>query len=187
MNKRYRTAGHANGLFSEETVCGRFLIRTVLLLAGALVLVAPATAQPNVVFLVRHAERAATSGHVPSDTGLSQAGYERAQHLAQELRDAQIGVIFTSEYKRTQETAVPLAQSSGIQPEIVPGDDIRSLVAKIKAARGNVLVVGHSNTLPQIIAALGVSSRVTVSESDYDNLFVVLPDRNMQLIRLHYR
>jgi broad specificity phosphatase PhoE len=157
-----------------------------LLLTSALAFATAATAQ-NVIFLVRHAERAATSGRVPSDTGLSQAGRERAQHLAQELRDAQISAIFTSEYKRTQETAAPLAQSSGIQPEIVPGDDIRSLVAKIKAARGNVLVVGHSNTLPQIIAALGVSSRVTVPESDYDNLFVVLPDRNMQLIRLHYR
>ena len=187
MNKRYRTAGHANGRSSEETLCGRFLLRPALLLAGALACAAPATAQPNVIFLVRHAERAATSGRVPSDTGLSQAGHERAQHLAQELRDAQISAIFTSEYKRTRETAAPLAQSLGIQPEIVPGDDIRSLVAKINTARGTVLVVGHSNTLPQIIAALGVSSRVTVSESDYDNLFVVLPDQNMQLIRLHYR
>jgi len=186
MNKRYRTARHANERTSDEALWGRFLL-PVLVLACGLAFAAPVTAQPSAIFLVRHAERAATSGHVPSDTGLSQAGHERAQHLAQELRDAQISTIFTSEYKRTQETAAPLAQLSGIQPEVVPGDGIRSLVAKIKAAHGNVLVVGHSNTLPQIIAALGVSSRVTVPESDYDNLFVVLPDRNMQLVRLHYR
>jgi hypothetical protein len=48
-------------------------------------------------------------------------------------------------------------------------------------------VVGHSNTLPQIIAALGVAARVTVTESDYDNLFLVLLDRPPELIHLRYR
>jgi hypothetical protein len=48
-------------------------------------------------------------------------------------------------------------------------------------------VVGHSNTLPQIISALGVSARVTVAEFDYDNLFLVLLMPEPRLIRLHYR
>jgi broad specificity phosphatase PhoE len=140
-----------------------------------------------VIFLVRHAERAAISGHVPSDTGLSEIGRARAEALAQALRDAQISAIYTSEYKRTQETAAPLARSLGIRPEVIPGDDVRSLVEKLKASRGNVLVVGHSNTLPQIISALGISSRVTVAESDYDNLFLVLRTPEPRLLRLHYR
>ncbi len=97
--------------------------------------------------------------------------------MAETLKDAQITAIFTTEYKRTKETAAPLAKSLGIRPEVIPGDDLRLLVVKLKAARGNVLVVGHSNTLPQIINALGISSRVTVAESDYDNLFVVVSRR----------
>src|SRR5215475_15494684 len=105
MNKRYRPAGRANERSSDEALWGRFLVLPVLVLASVLAFATPASAQPNAIFLARHAERAATSGHVPSDTGLSQAGHERAQHLAQELRDAQISMIFTSEYKRTQETA----------------------------------------------------------------------------------
>ena len=125
---------------------------------------ARATAQPPVIFLVRHAERAATSGHVPSDTGLSPAGRKRADALARVLQDAQITAVYTTEYKRTRETAVPIAQSLGIQPE-----------------------VGHSNTLPQIINALGVSSRVTVAESDYDNLFLIVLERPPRLIHLFYR
>ena len=148
---------------------------------------ASATAQPPVIFLVRHAERAAISGHVPSDTGLSPAGRKRAEALARVLKDAQITAIYTTEYKRTRETAAPVAQSLGIRPEVIPGDDLRALIAKLKASSGNVLVVGHSNTLPQIISALGVSSRVTVAESDYDNLFLVVLERPPRLIHLHYR
>jgi broad specificity phosphatase PhoE len=148
---------------------------------------ASATAQPPVIFLVRHAERAAISGHVPSDTGLSPVGRKRAEALARVLQDAQIAAVYTTEYKRTRETAAPVAQSLGIQPEVIPGDDLRGLMAKLKASSGNVLVVGHSNTLPQIISALGVSSRVTVAESDYDNLFLVVLERPPRLIHLRYR
>ena len=158
----------------------RLFIFTFLLASSAL-------AQPPVLFLVRHAERAAISGHVPSDTGLSEEGRARAQSLAKALRDTGVATIYTSEYKRTRETAAPLAQSLGIRPEVIPADDLRSLVAKIKAGGKNVLVVGHSNTLPQIINALGVTARVTVAESDYDNLFLVVLEQPPRLIRLHYR
>jgi broad specificity phosphatase PhoE len=161
-------------------------LRLFVCLLGSF-LAASATAQPPVIFLVRHAERAAISGHVPSDTGLSAAGRERAEALARALKDAEITAIYTTEYKRTRETAAPVARSLGIQPEVIPGDDLRGLIAKLKASPGNVLVVGHSNTLPQIISALGVSSRVTVAESDYDNLFLVVRASEPQLIRLHYR
>jgi broad specificity phosphatase PhoE len=146
-----------------------------------------AGAQPHAIFLVRHAERAATSGRVPSDTGLSAEGKMRAEHLAQDLKDAGIAAIFTTEYKRTEQTAGPLAHSLGIQPQVVAAGDLRSLIAKIKNTTGNVLVVGHSNTLPQIINTLGVGSRVAIPEGDYDNLFIVVPDRKPELIQLHYR
>lgn len=161
--------------------------RSLLLLICTFALASIAHGQPPVIFLVRHAERAAISGHVPSDTGLSREGKARAQDLAQALRDAQITAIYTSEFKRTRETAEPLAHSSGIRPEVVQSDDFRTLLAKLKALRGNALVVGHSNTLPQIISALGASARVTVAETDYDNLFMVVLDRPPRLIRLHYR
>jgi broad specificity phosphatase PhoE len=149
----------------------------------------PATnafAQPT-IFLVRHAERATISGRVPSDTGLSATGKARAKDLAQALADAKITAIYTTEYQRTRETAIPLGESFGIRPEVVAADDLRALIAKLRSARGNVLVIGHSNTLPQIINALGVTTRVTIAESDYDNLFLVVPERERRLIHLHYR
>jgi broad specificity phosphatase PhoE len=162
-------------------------MKPMLLYLVAIVFATVAAAQSPVIFLVRHAERAAISGHVPSDTGLSETGRARAEALAHALKDAQITAIYTTEYKRTKETAAPLAQSLGIRPEVISGDDVRSLVNKLKGSRGNVLVVGHSNTLPQIISALGISSRVTVAESDYGNLFVVSLTPEPRLTRLHYR
>jgi phosphohistidine phosphatase SixA len=144
-----------------------------------------AVAQSQVIFIVRHAERAAISGRVPSDTGLSETGRERAKALAHELKDAQITGIYTREYKRTKETAAPLAEALGVRPEVISADDLRGLLAKLKSARGNVLVVGHSNTVPQIINALGVRGRVTIAESDYDNLFVIVPEP--RLVHLNYR
>jgi phosphohistidine phosphatase SixA len=160
-----------------------------LLFAGlfTFALTITAMAQPPVIFLVRHAERAAISGHVPSDTGLSAVGRKRAEALAVTLKNAQITAIYTTEYHRTIETAAPLARSLGIRSEVVPSGDLRSLFAKLKAVRGNVLVVGHSNTLPQIIKTLGISSPVVIGESDYDNLFLVVLAKEPKLIRLHYR
>ncbi len=158
-----------------------FIALTTCLFATA------ALAEPTVIFLVRHAERATISGRVPSDTGLSAEGKSRAQSLARALRDANIKAIYTSEYKRTRDTAVPLAETLGIRPEVIPADDLRSLTAKLKASRGNALVIGHSNTLPQIINALGVKTRVSVTESDYDNLFLVILEQPPRLIQLHFR
>ncbi|HEY3662387.1 MAG TPA: histidine phosphatase family protein [Chthoniobacterales bacterium] len=162
-------------------------MKRLLFCLAALMLASSALAETPIIFLVRHAERAAISGRVPPDTGLSAAGRARAQSLAQLLKDAKLTAIFTSEYKRTEQTAAPLAESLGIRPEVIAADDLRSLLSKMKSARGNVLVVGHSNTLPQIINALGVSERVAISESDYDNLFLVVRDPEPRLVRLHFR
>ncbi len=158
----------------------------VVLLLVSMCLLAVPTFAASTIFLVRHAERTDSDSRVSSDPGLSAEGRMRALHLAQELKDAKIAAIFTSEYLRTQQTAAPLAKSLGLSPEVVPGKDVPSLVARIRATDGSVLIVGHSNTLPQIITALGISTPVTVTEVDYGNLFVVLVGESPRLIWLHY-
>ncbi len=186
MNHQPQEIGRAKARPSGGS-CFR-MTRLCALLLFSLGLAAPvAASEPPAIFIVRHAERAATSGRVPPDTGLSEAGRARALSLARALQDAKITAIYTSEYKRTKDTALPLAESLGIRPEVIPADDLRSLLARLKASQGNVLIVGHSNTLPQIINALGVKARVTVAESDYDNLFLVLLEEPSRLIRLHFR
>lgn len=160
-----------------------------------------ALAQGPIIFVTRHAERATPATPMPThsvdlgivaakaanDSELSLAGYARAQILATMLRDANVTAIYTTEYKRTQETAAPLARSIGLQTTIVPAKETAELIAKLKKAQGNVLVVGHSNTVPEIIKALGVNAQVTITDSDYDNLFVLIGASKPNLIHLHYQ
>ena len=150
-------------------------------------LTASALAEPRVLFLVRHAERADSGGAPQKDPGLSEKGRERAEALARELRDAGITALYTTEFKRTQQTAAPLAHSLGVNPEVVPAKEMATLLHKLKDGSGNALVVGHSNTLPEIMQALGISARPKIGESDYDDLYVVIPGSTPRLLHLHYR
>jgi len=120
----------------------------------------PATAEtgagPPLIVLVRHAEPAAGPG---DDPGLSPAGRQRAQALAAALRDIGATAILTSTFRRTRETAQPLADALGIAATAIdngaPEAHVAALAAAVGRQRGAVVVVGHSNTVPQLIAALG--------------------------------
>jgi phosphohistidine phosphatase SixA len=164
------------------------LIRACL--ACAIVLTAAAASAQHAVFVVRHAERAdagrGAGGMMDADPPLSRDGAARAESLARLLKDARIGVIITTEYKRTQQTAAPLARALGIRPAVIPAKDAGALTARLESASENVLVVGHSNTLPEIVKGLGVHEPVAIGEQDYDNLFIVVRDAAPRLIRLHY-
>ena len=158
----------------------RFVLSLVLLglLASA------AAAQPT-IFVVRHAEKAAS---MDRDPDLSETGRVRAQSLAKTLRDAEITAIYVTDLKRTQQTAAPLAKALGITPVILPPNDTTTLSARLRDIHsGNVLVVGHSDTVPKLINALGITASITLNDTDYDNLFVVLLEEKPRLIRLHYR
>jgi len=148
------------------------------------------TGGPEIVFLVRHAERAdegmAAAKAPGADPELSQAGRARADALAAMLKDAKLSSIFVTEYKRTRDTAQPLAKAIGLATVTINANDSR-LIQTVTAATGNVLVVGHSNTLPEVIKGLGITEPVSIAEGDYDNLFVVIKGEKPSLLRLHYR
>lgn len=165
-------------------------MRICLALLVLLGTAAGASAQ-GTIFLVRHAERA-DSGTMAgttmaTDPELSEAGRARAESLAVMLKDAGIKAIYTTEYQRTRQTAAPLAKALGIEITVVSSRDSKALVDKLKAAAAPVLVVGHSNTVGETIAALGVSEPVKIGDADYDNLFIVSLGAKPGLIRLHYR
>jgi 2,3-bisphosphoglycerate-dependent phosphoglycerate mutase len=141
-----------------------------------------ATAQ-STIFIVRHAEKADAT----KDPDLSEAGRARAEALAKTLRDANVTAIYATEFKRTQQTAAPLAKVLGITVTILPAKDNAAIIAKLRASTGNTLVVGHGDTIPDLIKALGISDPINIAENDYDNLFAVGLDQKPHLIRLHYR
>jgi phosphohistidine phosphatase SixA len=151
----------------------------------------PSVFAQGTIFLVRHAERADTGpGAKPDmakDPSLSDIGHARATSLATLLKDAGITAIFVTEFKRTQETAAPLAKSRGITPVIVSSSDTAALIARLKQTSGNVLVVGHSNTVPNIVKELGVTSSIAIGDNDFDNLFLIPAGEPVRMIHLHYR
>jgi broad specificity phosphatase PhoE len=152
-----------------------------LLLLGLFV---SAAAAQSTIFVVRHAEKAKSDGNDPD---LSEAGRARTESLAKILKDANITAIYATEFKRTQQTAEPLVKILGIKLAIVPAKDTATLSAKLRDLHGNALVVGHGNTIPDLIKALGVETPVNIAETDYDNLFVVVLDEKPRLLQLHYR
>jgi broad specificity phosphatase PhoE len=140
------------------------------------------SAQP-VVVIVRHAEKAANGGNDPD---LSSAGRARAEALARILKDSGITAIFTSEFKRTQETAAPMATSAHVTPTVVAAKDTAALVARLHQLHGNALVVGHGDTIPNIVKALGINSPINIPDVDYSELLIVILGDKRQLFRLHY-
>jgi broad specificity phosphatase PhoE len=156
-------------------------MKAFVLLLLALIAFSTASAEPIVV-VVRHAEKVDNS----KDPDLSDAGQKRAAALAQILKDAHITAIFVTELKRTQETAAPLAKAVGVTPTIVPAKDYSALVSKLRQVDGTALVVGHGNTIPDIVKALGVDAAVKIPDDDYSNLFVVALQQKPHLLQLHY-
>lgn len=123
----------------------------------------------EVIFLVRHAEKVDGS----KDAALSSAGEARAKALAGRLRDASVTAVFSTQYQRTKATAQPLADALKIAPVVHPGNDTAGLVALLAKEHGRALVVGHSNTLPEIAAAFGL--QLAIADDEYDALYVLLP------------
>ena len=157
-------------------------MKALVLFLSIFIAVTIASAQP-VVVIVRHAEKAASGG---KDPGLSPAGRARAEALARILKDSGITAIFTSEFKRTQETAAPTATSAHVTPTVVAAKDTAGLVAKLHQLNGNALLVGHGDTIPNIIKALGINSSINIPDADYSELLIVTLGDKPQLFRLHY-
>ena len=156
--------------------------RLVLLLLLSGLFVSAAAAQ-STIFIVRHAEKATGGG---TDPDLSDAGRQRAKRLASVLKDAGISKIFVTQFRRTKQTAGPLATRLNLTPNSGPAENSPLLIARLRASSGNVLVVGHSNTIPAVIAGFGITTPIQIGENDYDNLFVLLRHGTPRLIRLHY-
>jgi broad specificity phosphatase PhoE len=156
--------------------------RLALILLIPFLLASAANATP-VIFVVRHAEKATNGG---DDPDLSVAGQKRAEALARILKDSQITAVFVTEFKRTQETAAPTAKAAHVDPTVVPANDVARLAAKVRASNGNALVVGHGNTIPDLIKALAITTPITIPEDDYSEIFVVSLHDPPQLLRLHY-
>ena len=155
----------------------RWLVLTLVLLVLSISSYSQVT-----VILTRHAEKAGSPSKDPVLTG---GGEARAKLLASMLADSGVDAIYVTEFQRTQLTAAPLAERVHIKPIVL--SDTQKLIAAIHARQsGVVVVVGHSNTVPAIIAGLG-GPNVSIADPEYNNLFVLMVGSGQSsLLRLHY-
>ena len=183
------TAGPMTASPRTATKAVRALLRVAALI---LLAAAPAVAQETTVIIVRHAEQ---GGAPQSDPPLTEAGIQRAEALRDALARAGVTAIITSDRARTQLTARPLAELLHLDVDVAPvtragaAPHIADVVERIRAqAGGTVLVVGHSNTIGEIVEALGGGDVEPVPETVFDNFFVVriAPDGTARFIRSRY-
>jgi broad specificity phosphatase PhoE len=125
---------------------------------------------PGVVFLVRHAEKVDDSRDPP----LSPAGRARAEQLIHLLGKAGITKAWSTNYRRTRSTAAPLAVQLGLDLTLYDPSDLAEFAAMLRTSPGRHLVVGHSNTTPGLVRALGGDPGDTIQDWEYDRLYTVV-------------
>lgn len=124
------------------------------------------------VILVRHAEKKIEPSN--PDPDLTPAGEARAQELARVFANAGITKIFATQFKRTQQTAKPLSDRTGVPVTVLDAKQTDEVVKQVIASRGGtIFVAGHNNTVPAIVSELSGEQVPLIPESEYDNLFVV--------------
>jgi broad specificity phosphatase PhoE len=139
--------------------------------------IAPAAvAKPprTTIYLVRHGEKDLTPGL--ADPPLAPAGEVRAQLLAKKLAKYHPATLFTTDTRRTRATLAPLAQATGLTPEVYSAKEPTALASRLQQdyAGKTVVVVGHSNTLLPLLTALGVAPLPgEIRDEEYNYLFKV--------------
>ena len=129
------------------------------------------------IIFVRHSEKELNAG---DDPGLSDAGWRRTVELTRQLVDsdvvAGIDAIYATSFRRTQETGKPLAEALNLPINSYDEADRESVLETIlRNHKGKIiLVIGHSDTLPELIANLGASKKVPpINEFEYDNIYII--------------
>ena len=127
---------------------------------------------PGTVIVVRHMEKLADAG---DDPGLSPVGQRRAERVAELLAAAGVDAVFATQYRRTAETGLPLAERLSLPLHVYDARDTEQLLAEVDDTyrNGTVVVVGHSNTVPEIVEALSGEDIGAISEDRYGDVYIV--------------
>jgi len=150
------------------------MYKSFLLIAAMVLLCCKTTTY----YIVRHAEKE-TTNTMTSDVPLSAAGKQRAEALKEALKNENIKHIYCTNFIRTKSTAQPLADAIHVPVEIYDPKDA-TFIRKLKAVDGNVLIVGHSNTVDDLVNGLSGKKQINsdLPDSEYGDLFVVKKNGN---------
>ncbi len=129
------------------------------------------------IFVVRHAEKAVSNGGsmMSRDPELSEAGKARAESLKAFLKTKKIGSIYSTNTIRTKATAEPTRAFFGLDINIYSPIPNEELIASLRSSRKNILIVGHSNTVDDVVNKICGENKIPgdLDESQYDNLYII--------------
>ncbi|HWI90583.1 MAG TPA: phosphoglycerate mutase family protein [Flavisolibacter sp.] len=150
------------------------MYKSILFIAALFLISCKAT----IYYVVRHAEKATATTmantSMTSDVPLSEAGKQRAEALKTMLQKENVRHIFSTNYIRTKTTAQPLAEAINVPVEIYDPKD-SAFMTKLKSLNGNILIVGHSNTVDDLVNELSGKKEISgdLPDSEYGDLFIV--------------
>ncbi len=148
---------------------------------GLLLLFAADTVQASepesIIFLVRHGETVPSDPNTqPYDPPLNEEGEARARELARVLGDVQVTGVFSTNWRRTLATAAPVAEQKGLEVQIYdPGSE--EIVERLRRQAGTFVVLGHSDTTPDLVKRLGGEPGEPIRHMEHDRLYVVVFQR----------
>jgi phosphohistidine phosphatase SixA len=152
-------------------------MRRLVALAAMVCVGCTAPARSAVVLVVRHADKAVAA---TNDPPLSDAGRTRAAALADAVRDAGVTRVIVDQSQRTQQTAEPFSQRRGLKPEIIPMDwsnpvaQVHAVADSVRRPGSVTLVIGHRNTVPELIHELGGPVIPEIPDTAYSDLYVMI-------------
>ena len=140
-------------------------------------------------YIVRHAEKETPSANMSNDVPLSDKGKARAEALKELMKDKSIKAIYSTKTQRTQNTAKPTAEYFKLDILSYGPSPDSAFIASMKALRKNVLIVGHSNTVDDIVNGIGRNKYVPgdLPDSAYSNLFILkVRNGRVRFLRLNF-
>ena len=157
-----------------------FRLAAFALLALAAGCASAAPPSPPNIYVMRHLDT--PTGE--RDPDLVPQGQRRAALLATWFQDERPAAIYISDYKRTRQTAAPLAARLGLTPIVYDPADTPGLIARVRATPGPVLIVGHSNTVPDIVEQLGGTRPAEMVHEDFGDIWRIAPDGATRRMRI---
>ena len=153
------------------------LVAALLALAGCATM---APSAPPPIYVMRHLN----TPEGERDPELLPEGQRAAQALARRLGREHIRAIYVSDFRRTRQTAAPLAARLRLTPIIYDPRDTPGLIARVRAGPTPALIVGHSNTVPDIIEALGGTRPAPLVHEDFGDIWRIMPDGRTSRMRI---
>ncbi|WP_342120842.1 SixA phosphatase family protein [Pseudoduganella sp. OTU4001] len=143
-------------------------ILSTLLLAASAALPLQALAETYHIYVSRHGEKVVSDS---KDPPLTAAGELRARHIAVMLQSAGIQRVFSTNYQRTQQTAAPTAAQFGLAVQSYDPGKQAEFAKQVRGMGGNMLLVGHSNTIPDLVRQLGGDAGSDIADDEYNRLY----------------